>query len=86
MLSEHIIIFRFRYFGTQLCNIFLPYSCICTKRASVENRLLCRYASRSSLLYSGFLYIMELPYPAVYLLGARVSISPTVVPRLYSKL
>ena len=35
------------------------FTCSCW--ASVEKWLLCRYASRSSLLYSGFRYIIELP-------------------------
>ena len=63
----------------------------CSFWASVENGLLWRYASQSSLLYIGFRYIIELPLQpyqnlAVYLSGARVSIFPTLVPQLISTL
>ena len=47
--SDQIHSFRFRYFETQLFDIFRPYNFTCTERGSVENRLLCRYV----LIYSG---------------------------------
>ena len=60
--SDQINIFHFRYFDTELFDIFRAYNVTCTERASVENRLLCHYVSRSRLLYSDFRYIIELPF------------------------
>ena len=61
ILPDQVNIAHFRYFETQLFDIFRHNNFTSTKRASVENRLLWRNAIRSSLLYSDFRYTMELP-------------------------
>ena len=78
-------VFQSRYFLITIYRILKIKIFSCSCWASVENGLLWRRASRWSLLYSGFRYtIATIQNLAVYLLGVRVSIFPTLVPRLSS--
>ena len=54
-------IFQSWTFLIKMYNILKNNILTCSCWASVENWLLWRYASRSSLLYSGFKYTIELP-------------------------
>ena len=53
--------FQSRTFLKKIYDILKNNILTCSCWASVENWLLWRYASRSSLLYSGFRYTLELP-------------------------
>ena len=83
-------IFQSRSFFYKIVDILINLISTCSYWASKENGLPWRCASRSSLLYSGFRYTIELPLqpqnPVVYLSGARVSIFLTLVTRLYGLL
>ena len=79
--SDQINMFSFRYFEMQFFDMSQPYNSTCTERASVENRLLCRYAIQWFQIHHDFTFV-TIHNPAVYLSGARFRISPTLVPRL----
>ena len=55
------IFFNPELFLIKIYNILKNNIFTCPCWASVESLLLLRYASRSSLLYSGFRYTIELP-------------------------
>ena len=81
-------IFQSRSFLIQIYDISKLNIFTCSCWASVENGLLWRCASRSSLLYSGFRYTIELPLQPykIQLYTFRVqglAFVPTLVPRLY---
>ena len=61
MLPSNINIFQSQTFLIKIYDILKNNILTCSCRASIENWLLLRYASRSSLLYSGFWYTIEIP-------------------------
>ena len=61
VLLYKLNIFQSWTFLIKIYNILKNNILTCSCWASVENWLLWRYASRSSLLYSGFRYTIELP-------------------------
>ena len=61
VLLYKLNIFQSRTFSIKIYDILKNNILTCSLLASVESWLLWRYASRSSLLYSGFKYTIELP-------------------------
>ena len=61
VLLYKLNIFQSRTFLIEIYDILKNNIFTCSCWASVESWLLWRYASRSSLLYSGFRYTIELP-------------------------
>ena len=61
VLLNKINIFQFRTFLIKIYDILKNYILTCSCWVSIESRLLWRYASQPSLLYSGFRNTIELP-------------------------
>ena len=79
--------FRFRYFETQIFDIFRPYNFTCTESTSIENPSAVPLCKSIGSAIQWFQLHYEITFvtihnPAVYLSGARVSISPILLPRL----
>ena len=90
ILPDQVNIAHFGYFETQLFDIFRHNNFTCTERASVEI-VCCDVMQFDRVCYTVIAdapwnYICTIQNPAVHLSGARIRLSPTLVPRLYGLL
>ena len=91
--ADVVLLYKLKFFQSwtfliKIYNILKNNILACSWLASVESWLLWRYASRSSLLYSGFRYTIELylqPYKIqLYTFREQaLAIFSTLVPRQY---